>query len=334
MMISDDGRTDCLIVGAGALGLLVAASIKKSQQNSRRKGHVGVFNRRLLCHPVSVGLPDGEASDLSSCIHTETPAWFTDSSRNRFVFFCLPPESTEEASLSFLKSTKKICDSFQNITFVFCNNGCLPQSVINAFKAIGASTLRALLFIGALRREDSSGCTVTWTGGNRAAWNVIIPAPPSSLAFERDELQRMSFPMCSGERFVDWLQTDNIGAMERCKFFTNFMLAAGIGRRKDKNKSLYRHLNSGTLDMAASQCAQLWKLHGVNENDLKSVLSQTVAATEENFNSLSLAGAHGNDNTMRWFLDFLEAEISRAADVSDFDQLNRFIENVRVEWGM
>lgn len=334
MMISEESRTDCLIVGAGALGLLVAAAIKKSKKNNEKIGHVQVFNRRLLPCPVTVSLPEGEPEDMTSDVQIDIPAWFTDSSSHRIVFFCLPPESTEEVSSSFLEKAKSSCGSFQNINFIFCNNGCLSKSVMRQFESAGVATLRALFFIGAVRQEEADGCAVEWTGGNRAAWNAVVPGKASSLRSAQEALHHMSFPLSSGQRFVGWRQTENIVAMERCKFFTNFMLAAGIGRRKDKNKSLYSRLNSGTLDMAVSQCAQLWNIHGVNESDLKSVLSGTVAATGENINSLSLAAVHGNDNTMRWFLDFLASEIANAADLGDFSQLRTFVESVRVEWGM
>jgi hypothetical protein len=237
-------------------------------------------------------------------------------------------------SLSFLNNAKAIFETARNVTIVFCNNGCLPQSVISHLESEGFATLRALFFIGAVRQESSMGTCVSWTGGNRAVWNEIVSANPSPVVESQEVLQQLSFLLNSGERFVDWLRTDNIFAMERCKFFTNFILAAGIGRRKEKNKRLYSRLNSGTLDMTASQCARLWQSHGVNENDLKSVLLKTVAATEENFNSLSLAAVHGDDSTMRWFLSFLASEISNVADVADFVQLLKFIENVRDEWGI
>ncbi|MEY2988788.1 MAG: hypothetical protein RJB13_2309, partial [Pseudomonadota bacterium] len=259
MMISDVSRTNCLIVGAGALGLLIAAAIKKSQQSDGKNGYVGVFNRRLLPVPVTVQLPDGENVDMTSCLNTEIPDWFAHSSARRIVFFCLPPESTEVVSLSFLNNAKAIFEASQNVTIVFCNNGCLPRSLISHLESEGFATLRALFFIGAVRQESSMGTCVSWTGGNRAVWNEIVSANPSPVVESQEVLQQLSFLLNSGERFVDWLRTDNIFAMERCKFFTNFILAAGIGRRKEKNKRLYSRLNSGTLDMTASQCARLWQ---------------------------------------------------------------------------
>lgn len=334
MMISEDSRTDCLIVGAGALGLQLAAAFKKSIQNQKTHQQIAVLNRRLLTGQVTVHLPDGELVDLTGNIQTNVPLWFTHSSSQRMVFFCLPPESTEKASLTFLTNIQSICGTLRNITFVFCNNGCLPDSLLRVLQTEGAVALRALFFVGAIRQENSQCSVVNWTGGNRVNWNILLPDRNAPVEHFERVLKQLSFELSSGELFVDWRRATDIVAIERSKFFTNFMLAAGIGRRNEKNKSLYTRLNSGTLDMTASQCARLWKIHGVNEHDLKSMLSSTVSATGENINSLSLAAVNGNDNTMRWFLDFLKLEISTSKDFRELQALYEFAENVRVEWGI
>lgn len=336
MMISNQDRTDCLVVGAGALGLLLAASIRKSLQIQRSSGHVAVFNRRPFPGRITVELPGDETVDFTRYVTSELPAWFGNNSSQQVVFFCLPPESTEAFSLSLLEKIKDRHAFGTKTWFVFCNNGCLSEPVINEFSELTGpgALVRALFFVGAVRVVEQNNCSVRWTGGNRVAWNILASSEDPVARRFADILEMFSYQMSSGETFIDWSQVSPINAMERNKFFTNFMIAAGVGRQRERNKNLYNRLNSGTLDVMASQCAKLWQLHGVNENELKSVLGSTVAATGENINSLSLAAVNGNTSTMKWFLDFLTMEVAKSECFNELEPLRKFIEAIRAEWGI
>lgn len=336
MMVPSQDRTDCLVVGAGALGLLLAASLKKSVQIGKKKCRVAVLNRRRPPSRVIVHLPDQGCSDLASCVDIETPDWFLNEPAVKVIFFCLPPESTEPSFIDFFEKTKNLLSQSKDVFFIFCNNGCLSENITHIIESDPEKfhAVRALFFIGSVRECHADEWQVRWTGGRRAAWNTIADHSSGGIDQINRLLKSLSFETVAGDRFVDWDVTPKIKVMERKKFFTNFMLAAGIGRTRTQNKNLYSCLSSGTLETMAAQFATLWHLEGVTADELTSVLNATVAATGENFNSLSLAAVNGNDMTMRWFLDCLTFEVSRSAQHADLEALKHFLEAVRDDWGI
>ncbi|MBM3383189.1 MAG: hypothetical protein FJY29_12240 [Betaproteobacteria bacterium] len=198
-----------------------------------------------------------------------------------------------------------------------------------------------------MRTIHEDHTVIRWTGGTRVVWDWLRP-PLEHRSTELPNFLSCPAALASGQStrtapvkssaatlgFTEWMRETTIFAAERCKFFTNFMLAAAVGPQLAKNKTLSERLEDSIVSHQAQQFAVLWEHHGVTAEQLKLTLMSTVADTGENINSLSYAAVQGKTGTMAWFLQSLEEDIRRSPRRAKLEPLISFLSSVRKNWRM
>jgi ketopantoate reductase len=325
--------TNCLIVGAGALGLLLAYALERSSQENHKPTRVLLHNRTPLVNCIDFELATGNKTKVQFAVETTSPTQFLAKVNPEIIFICVPPESTESVFLDWLNALESPATSKKSVLFVFCNNGCLSARTLERISCAGSqfSFIRALFFVGAIREKNPTGCLVRWTGGSRVIWNFL--RTPSLEQISSPALIPGPFAQSPEQlAFMEWSQEKHIFQAERAKFFTNFMLAVGVGPKLAKNKTLSATLEDSIVSLQAEQFAILWEQLGVSADILKTTLQKTIQATGENINSLSLAAVHGNSNTMQSFFEFVAEEISASPRQSELAPMIQFLNAARTNW--
>lgn len=331
--LAETTTPDCLIVGAGALGLLLAYALDRSSQENHKTTRVLLHNRTPLVNGVDLELATGSRTKWQPTVETTSPTQCLEKVNPASLYFCVPPESAESVFMDWLDALERVATPKKTVLFVFCNNGCLSARTLERISRAGSQFLfiRALFFVGAIREKNQTGCLVRWTGGSRVIWNFL--RPPS---LERSSSSAtIAGPFTQSSRqlaFMEWTQEKHIFRAERAKFFTNFMLALGIGPKLAKNKTLSATLEDSIVSLQAEQFAILWEQFGVSADTLKMTLQETIQATGENINSLSLAAFYGNSDTLQSFFEFVNEEIGASPRQSELAPMIRFLSAARTEW--
>jgi len=331
--VTETITTDCLIVGAGALGLLLAYALDRSSQENHKTTRVLLHNRTPLVNCIDLELATGNQTKWQLTVETTSPTQCLEKVNPASIYFCVPPESTESVFMNWLDALERVATPKQPVLFVFCNNGCLSVRTLERISRADSqfSFIRSLFFVGAIREKNQTGCIVRWTGGSRVIWNFL--RPPS--VEQSSSSAMISGPFTQSSRqlaFMEWSQEKHIFPAERAKFFTNFMLAVGIGPKLAKNKTLSAILEDSIVSLQAEQFAILWEQFGVSADILKTTLQKTIQATGENINSLSLAAFYGNSDTMQSFFEFVTQEISASPRRSELAPMIRFLTTARTAW--
>lgn len=322
---------DCLVLGAGALGLLLAQALCETDWPGLGRPKVLLHNRTPVPSEVDFVFENGIQQSIKLTSSTGRPEDVLQVIQPRVVFLCLPPEQTETVFKRWLSAFEAAQMPYAHpVQFVFCNNGCLTQSLMQYAGRPNAkySFLRALFFVGAMREKSVNGWEIRWTGGKKVIWNSLTDEEEQ----KKDSKDSPLLFMPSKMSFLEWSKIPDVRAAERQKFFTNFILAAGIGPQLAKNKTLPETLPDSIVVELAKQFEILWGSRNVSAAKLQSTLSETIAATGENINSLSYAAAHGNSATMNWFLESLKQEIDALGKEKDLHHLQKFIDSVGAVW--
>ena len=257
------------------------------------------------------------------------------------VFLCTPPELTQDIFFQWLSAFASRFPQ-REVQFVFCNNGILTPQTLAAIalkqaQQVNLSFIRALFFVGSLRSKEAKKVEVQWTGGRRVIWDFLSHGSQHAFELMQNWLGK-DFAAESTQvdqlGFMEWQHEGEITRIEREKFFTNFMLAAGIGPNLAKNKTLSQVISEREVAELAEQFADLWQAHRIERDALIQMLRTTVNATSENINSLSYSGAFGNSATMAWFLSTLTEDIRHSTRAEKHLQLTQFLNSVRLKWGM
>jgi hypothetical protein len=336
--------TQFIVVGAGALGLLLADSLCQSSQISAQNSEILLLNRRQLPQPIRMRAQANPiAHDLAARLVTDSPEDVVESIDARrvssvFLFLCLPPEHTEALFFDWLEAfhrTRPNCP----VHFVFCNNGLLSSEVLKKVSENSEqiSFLRAIFFVGAVRQFEAGACTVQWNGGDLVRWGFVQKDLYTNIktpGYSTSPWLQATKGACSMLGFLRWNFEENTSKLEREKFFTNFMLAAFIGPRREINKTLLTQTTVSERAQIARTFENLWTHSGVTAETLIQNLTTTVELTSENVNSLSLQGAQGETSTMCYFLKTLEDDISAHAAGDQMQSLTRLIQNARILWGL
>jgi hypothetical protein len=335
-MMSETGSgKNCLVVGAGALGLVLAKALMASRKGDSLSHKVAVFNRSavpstfLFSEPLTLA----SESQWSVEVFTGSPKKCFESVQPATLFFCVPPEVTASVFDEWMDVVEDQRGDRRPIEVVLCNNGCLPPRTLRRIAAVSGAVqfIRALFFVGAMRFLPVPEMRVQWTGGHSVLWGRI-PSTPSSVQPSFWLEQGLSAEEHQLD-FLNWQFAPDILTAERKKFFTNFILAAGIGPRLAKNRTLPEHLPEPLLTLLSEQFAILWHSFALGEDALKETLHMTVKATGENINSLSLAGAQGNKATMQWFIASLRSELNVSSEKARLNPLHKFLDSVQLAWG-
>ncbi|MEY4064102.1 MAG: hypothetical protein RIR26_310 [Pseudomonadota bacterium] len=327
-----EGGKKCLVVGAGALGLLLAKALMASRLSSELN-EVALFNKSPVSGRFVFVDSTGHELNFSLPLYSNSVRECFESFQPASLFFCVPPEAIEQVFASWMDAFEAQSAPPSPIEVVFCNNGCLPPRVLQRILSLThrVHCVRALFFVGAMRSVQTEGLRVHWTGGHSVLWGRI-PSGTDSLR----EPRWLAKGESTEERpldFLRWHREKDILSVERRKFFTNFMLAAGLGPRLAKNKTLPEHLPEAMLSRQAEQFAVLWQSFNLSSEALKETLHMTLKATGENINSLSLAGARGNTATMLWFVESLRSEIAASSEKENLISLSGFLDSVQSVWG-
>jgi hypothetical protein len=338
---------NCLIVGAGALGLLLHRTLLSAHSVSGRPTRIATHNRTTVPEPISIDLGEQAAVPIQTESHSGSVQSCLEKFEPDTLFLCVPPEATEQVLHSWLGALESLGHKDKPVLFVFCNNGCLSATTLSRLSAAHPrfSFLRALFFVGAMRTLYPDQTHVRWTGGTRVAWNWLRTAAgqeqlPHFLEPKTEAKGGTRSPVNEPSAevatlgFMLWQREQNIFAAERSKFFTNFMLAAAVGPQLAKNKTLSDALGDSIVSLQAQQFAILWEHLGVNAKQLKSTLLSTVADTGENINSLSYAAVQGNTATMEWFLHSIDEDLNASHRIAELEPLVSFLRSVRKKWRM
>jgi hypothetical protein len=348
MFPPDEMKTYCLVVGGGALGLLLADALQKSEQSVRGRMNVGVMNRsRLPAQILMRSLASGKNEILGLAAFHESPSdWLNRpqlaTASKLVLFFCVPPEQTEKVFLQWVNSIgQENCRV--PVEFVFCNNGLLSKKILDHVGSDSNkySYQRAIFLVGAERRVSVDLCEVDWKGGETVYWGSLsalsqagVPSQPEWLSNFNSSSQTSSPAANSVLAYLKWFHHPRILCVERAKFFTNFMLAALIGPRIEKNGRILEISTSEFRHSLAKQFSKLWNGLGVTSDFLLENLSATVAATSENHNSLSLQGVRGSNDTMKHFIQIIENEITENRMANQLPGLCEFIRATKKAWGL
>lgn len=324
---------DCLVVGGGALGLLLTYALTEMDSKSVSPRNVFAHNRSPLPAQIRLDLKLGHERLFSVDSTHGDPASLLQTRSPKIVFFCVPPESTESVFNLWLDSILGKSKVINPVLFVFCNNGCLTPEILARIAKTDSrfAFARALFFVGAMKEKDHSSIVVRWTGGQQVVWG---PLKAPNLPHQDTHTSRLEqlFQIPSAIGFLKWQFVNEIFTVEREKFFTNFMLASGIGPRLIQNKSLANFLDDSVIFSLAKQFQILWHSFGVSAEKLQSTLQKTIQDTGDNINSLSFAGAHGNCSTLNWFVKFIQNEILACERGEELRSLQEFLESVRADW--
>ncbi|NBW82880.1 hypothetical protein EBR21_14110 [bacterium] len=350
MFPPDEMKTYCLVVGGGALGLLLADALHKSEQSVLGRMDVGILNRTKL--PTQILMrrhTDNHIESITSSVFNEAPSsWLQNAKLAGFaklvLFFCVPPEHTEKVFLEWANAIGHVNGRLP-VEFVFCNNGLLSKKMLDHVgrNSKSHSYLRAIFLVGAERRISTDRCEVEWKGGETVYWGSLSTPPPAGahiqpewLSFLDSESQQTTTTAVSRSAlaYLKWQHEPNILRIERAKFFTNFMLAALTGPRVEKNR---RILETSTIEFRraqAEQFAKLWDGFELTSDFLLENLGATVAATSENHNSLSLQAVRGSSETMKHFIQIVESEIKENRMENHLPGLCEFIRSTKKAWGL
>lgn len=344
MNLAATKSTQFVVVGAGALGLLLADSLCQLNQISAQKTDILVVNRRPLPQPIHMrAQANSMAHELAARLLTDSPETVLTSFDARgvsdvFLFLCVPPEHTEAVFFDWLEALHHARLNVP-VHFVFCNNGLLSSAILKKISENSEyfSYLRAIFFVGAVRQFETGACTVQWNGGDLIRWGFVQAdrsANANTSRFATSPWLRVTKGEGSMLGFLRWNFEENTTKLEREKFFTNFMLAAFIGPRREINKTLLTKTTVSERAQIARIFENLWAQSGVTAESLIQNLTTTVELTAENVNSLSLQGAQGETSTMCYFLRTLEDDISAHASCNQMQSLTRLIQNARILWGL
>jgi hypothetical protein len=340
---------NCLILGGGALGLLLHYNLNLAYAQNGHQPRIVVSSRTIVPESVLCDLGGQNPTPLLLESHTGPAQSCLDQFSPDTVFLCVPPEKTEEVFQAWLDAFEASSTTGRQVQFVFCNNGCLSPATLNRLQQTHPrfSFVRALFFVGAMRVVQPAQTLVRWTGGKRVVWDwlrapfvpeqlpsflVAAASVPSSAPVASAAGEVNGAPVSLG--FMQWQREQNIFAAERSKFFTNFMLAAAVGPQLAKNKTLSESFGDSIVSLQAQQFALLWEHHGVNAEQLKSTLLSTAADTGENINSLSYAAVQGKTRTMEWFLQSIDEEMQDSPRQAKLEPLASFLRSVRKNWRM
>lgn len=345
----DELKTYCLVVGGGALGLLLANSLRKTEQFVQGRMKLGVASRSSLPQPVTVrSTSTGQTETLDVPVDMGTPEECIDRLQmelpSRLVLFlCVAPENTEAVFEQWHDAIGQL-QSRRKVEFVFCNNGLLSSNILNKISIDCAdfSYLRAIFLVGAERRKAETGCEVDWNGGDLVYWGSLSEVSANNCARQSSWLSEVAgHTQCSGTSvkesfigFLKWREDPQIMQTERAKFFTNFMLAAIIGPTIEKNGRILEITSENFRKIQADQFGLLWSRHGVTSRFILENLDATVSATSGNHNSLSLQGVRGGKNTMNYFIQTLENEIKESRLDGQLQELCGFIQATKKSWGL
>lgn len=348
MKSADEMKTYCLVVGGGALGVLLADALCQSQRTHSDSTQVLLFNRSSLPKKVVIQCEsNGEQRELDVPILTGSTSDCVEKLgtllASRFVvFLCAPPEETEKVFIEWLNafSAEK---NRPIVHFVFCNNGLLSPVVLQKTLEVNSPFLfyRAIFFTGSVRVIDNEGCRVLWKGGELVRWGALNSASLKTSEWLKQCLDEKA-EVANGDQnrghfisvgFLRWRFESDIHKVEREKFFTNFMIAAFVGPRKKKNISLFQETTEDFRKTIASQFALLWADKRVSSESLLENLNTTVMATGENYNSLSLQGFSGSRSTFDYFMQIIERDISKYSNRHQLKELAEFMNTAKKTWG-
>lgn len=349
MKSADEMKTYCLVVGGGALGVLLADALSQSQRTHSDSTHVLLFNRSPLPKNVVIQCEsNGEHHELDVPILSGSMTDCVQKLRNLavsriIVFLCAPPEETEKVFNQWLNEFSATNTNFV-VHFVFCNNGLLSPFILKKTLDLNPQFLfyRAIFFTGSVRVIENDICRVLWKGGELVRWGALNKASLS---------ESESLKQCLAERtqagnvdqnrghfmnvgFLRWQFESDIQKVEREKFFTNFMIAAFIGPRKKKNMSLFQETTEDFRKTIASQFALLWPDNAVTRESLLENLNTTVMATGENYNSLSLQGFSGSRSTFDYFMQIIERDVAQHSNQHQLKELVEFMNTAKIIWGV
>lgn len=336
--------THCLVVGGGALGVLLADALKRSEAVASYGGQVLLVNRSPLPSEIIIVQESNGSqrkcqvnflnANAQECLQKLPPSI-------KVVFFCVPPEASESVFLEWLAAARATKQT--SLQFVFCNNGLLSavtqQNVQSELRHF--SFLRAVFMVGAFRELCENQSRVFWKGGARVRWSPLsmqdhrcAELTDRWMGRARSAADGLPEEPLRSVGFLQWQRVDSAHKLEREKFFTNFILAAVIGPHMQPNKTVFEKLSGETLDLLAEDFALLWKGLGISRESLLENLHSTVRATAENYNSLSLQGANGKNSTMKYFFRILNEELSQQRLPQRLSRLADFIDASAKYWGV
>lgn len=344
MKESGSVATHCLVVGGGALGVLLAEALHGSNAVASQGRHVLLVNRSPLPSEIFI-IQESDGSRRRCAVnrlHADAQECLQKLPHSKkVVFFCVPPEASEAVFLQWLAAARAAQQS--SVQFVFCNNGLLSAGTLQHVQTESQrySFLRAVFLVGAFRELDENQCRVFWKGGALVRWSPLS-GQDSRCAEMSDFWMGPARSVEAGPgdepvRSVGFLQWQRVGSahkLEREKFFTNFILAAVIGPHMQPNKTVFEKLSGEALDLLATEFAILWNGLGVSKESLLENLHATVRATAENYNSLSLQGAHGKNSTMKYFFRIMNEELSQQRLPKQLSRLADFIDASAKHWGV
>jgi hypothetical protein len=344
---SGDNAGRCIVIGGGALGFLLASALYQPTQSSSVRPDVVVFSRRPLPKVVvssSVG-GHNRTLDVPPVVHQPSHVLFQSQIRRNAplsIFLCVPPESTEEVFLQWLH----LVETFRikpSVEFVFCNNGLLSQ---RSRQLVSENShryrfIRAIFFVGAVRKFDEDMCCVQWNGGHLVRWGYISGNMRGASGNSEGTNPHKTSHWMNGHGkddfsvgFLDWKFEDYPDRLELEKFFTNFMLAAVIGPHAEQNGTLLDKISEKELLSLARQFECLWTDSGVTETSLLENLKSTVKQTANNINSLSLQGVNGSVSTAEYFFKTIEDQLPAIKQSQKLGVLENFIHSARQSWGL
>jgi hypothetical protein len=193
MVSASEATTHGLIIGGGALGLLLAQALQHSQAGRSSRMSVSVLNRRPLPESLLVSVPISVSEAKTMQAHPrparplENVNHYANMSPDKMLtgpllqverivlFMCLPPEETESAFVQWMNACSGH-EKIKYIQFVFCNNGILTENVCQRISSAGEtfSFLRAVFLVGVVRTLSEAECVVSWKGGNQVIWGSLM----------------------------------------------------------------------------------------------------------------------------------------------------------------
>jgi hypothetical protein len=344
---SDDKSCQCIVVGGGALGLLLTNALSQSVEGKSAEPDVRVANRRRLPKVVISNVVSGQEHVLKVPVSDDPPDALLRQpliagASTLSIFFCVPPETTEQVFKEWLNAVETL-QSSASVEFIFCNNGLLSPHIRKLVEENSGKYqfVRAIFFAGAVRSFENEVCRVTWNGGHLVRWGKLTEKNDADAKENEDKTSHWSFgwmkvqPDGNGAvGFLRWRFAENLDRLEREKFYTNFMLGAIIGPRMEINKSILSKTSVSERALIARQFEILWAGSTVTESSLQQTLLATVEATAENINSLSLQGAKGSGATMEYFFRIIEEQILAHTQPKQFDVLAQLLQSARKQWGL
>lgn len=356
MNLSCESKLQCIVIGGGALGLLIADALQSSELVTIRKATVWVVNRRplspeVLIHSERQVSPHRlEIPSSSENAHYFCAKNIRNSVQKIVLFFCIPPETVERVFFEWIEALgmKRF---EQSIQIVFCNNGVISDKIIKRIRILpqNFSIIRSVFFVGALRKIEKQTTSISWNGGDLVQWGFLSNKNHEKLFFKgiSDDHNAINVSDDSGGLesqkettqettlgFLKWNFQSEIRKIEFEKFYTNFMLAVGIGRQMKKNKEIFEATTGQFRAQIAEKFAMLWSSWGVTKESLLENLNSTVLRTGENFNSLSVQGVQGKSLTMMHFIELIEDEILESKCIEKFQDLQKLLQSEKNIWGV